>query len=241
MGLATLHRVRRPSLADEVAAQIRQAIVSGEFEPGEPLAEPVLAARLGVSRGPVREALIALERDGLVQFAPSGRTRVREFEERDFEEIISLRSALEALAARLACRHWTEELAAALSANIDQQERAKTLGELSRLDIDLHEAIVRASGHERLIAAWLVMRPQLEMCLTHTFELQLKLHHEPRNMAVAAHRDLLRDLASEDEETAARSAADHIDAWRKWHVDRPPQRRRSSSARTPPTGTGSKP
>jgi DNA-binding GntR family transcriptional regulator len=231
MGLATLRQVRRPLLADDVAAQIRKAIVSGKFKPGEPLAEPVLAARLGVSRGPVREALITLERDGLVQFAPSGRTRVRQFDERDFEEIISLRGALEGLASRLACRHWNEALAAVLAANLEQQQRATTLGEFSRLDTDLHEAIVRASAHERLIAAWLVMRPQLEMWLTHSFELQLKLHHELRNTTVAAHRELLGDLASKDEERAARSATSHIDAWRKLHAERQPQRRRRATSR----------
>jgi DNA-binding GntR family transcriptional regulator len=220
MSIATLKQVRRSSLAEEVTAQLRQAIVSGELSPGAPLTEPVLAAQLGVSRGPVREALIALERDGLVQFDGRGRTEVRQLNERDFEEILSLRAALEALAARLASRAWNASLARALQANLQQQQAAKTLGQLSRLDVDLHEMIVRASQNERLIAAWLLLRPQLEMWLTHTFELQVKLHHEPRALTVNSHQLLIEALASGDEERAARVAANHIDLWRKWHPQR---------------------
>ena len=57
----------RRNLAREIASQLRRDIISGIFAPGEALAEPVLAGRFGVSRSPVREAMIELERAGLVQ------------------------------------------------------------------------------------------------------------------------------------------------------------------------------
>jgi DNA-binding GntR family transcriptional regulator len=222
MEIAVLKRVRRPSLADDVTTQLRQAIVSGHVAPGSSLSEPTLAAQLGVSRGPVREALIALEREGIVQFDDGGRTRVRRLEPRDFEEIFSLRSALEVLAGRLACRAWNATLAVRLQASLEQFRRTKTLGELSRLDVDMHELIVRASQHERLISAWLVLRPQLEMWLTHTFQLQVKLHHEPREGCVQSHRELIQALASGDEELAARAAGNHVDLWSTWHTGNSP-------------------
>ena len=73
----------RRNLAHEIASQIRRDIISGAFKPGVALAEPAVAGRFGVSRAPVREAMIELERIGLVQFEPTGRTRVRMLEEKD--------------------------------------------------------------------------------------------------------------------------------------------------------------
>jgi DNA-binding GntR family transcriptional regulator len=216
MGSAALKPVKRSSLAESIAAQLREAIVSGQFAPGTPLAEPALAERLGVSRAPIREALIALEREGIVQFDERGRTRVRPLGPSDFEEICTLRIALEGLAGRWACRHWNAALAADLDEMIARQHDAKTIDELSRLDVDMHEMIVFAARHERLLAAWLVLRPQLEMWLTHTFQLQTNLHHDSREGTVRSHRELVQSLASGDDERAARAAAEHIDLWRTW-------------------------
>src|SRR5882757_10242800 len=98
----------RRNLAEEVTAKLRRAIVSGQIKPGTPLAEPVLAQRFGASRAPIREALIALERDGLVEFNERSRTRVRPLTVVDFQEICSMRMALEGLAARLAAEGWDE-------------------------------------------------------------------------------------------------------------------------------------
>ncbi|MFN0075540.1 MAG: GntR family transcriptional regulator [Prosthecobacter sp.] len=63
------------SLSDSAAAQLRQEILSGLVAPGHFLAESAVAKRLGVSRVPVREALLALEREGLVEFSATGRWR----------------------------------------------------------------------------------------------------------------------------------------------------------------------
>jgi len=91
---------RRQNRAEEITQQLRRAIVQGEIKPGTPLAEPILAAQFSASRAPIREALIALERDGLVEFNDRSRTRVRSLTAEDFQEICSMRVALESLAAR---------------------------------------------------------------------------------------------------------------------------------------------
>ncbi|SFH73319.1 GntR family transcriptional regulator [Planctomicrobium piriforme] len=214
MSNATLKPLKRSSLAETVAGQLRRGIIEGDFSPGSALSEPALAERLGVSRAPVREALIALEREGLVCFDDRGRTRVRALEPHDFEEICTLRVALESLAGRRACRSWNAELAAALTANLARQSTARTIGELSHLDGEFHELIVRAADHQRLLAAWLVLRPQLEMWLTHTFEQQMSLDREPREMTLQSHRQLFEALASGDEDRSAALSAEHVDAWR---------------------------
>src|ERR1700758_4321721 len=111
----------RQNLAEEITQQLRRAIVQGEIKPGTPLAEPVLAARFNASRAPIREALIALERDGLVEFNDRSRTRVRNLTPTDFEEICSMRIALESMAARLAAAPWTAKDTRAVEENIRRQ------------------------------------------------------------------------------------------------------------------------
>jgi DNA-binding GntR family transcriptional regulator len=208
----------RPNRAEEVTAGLRDAIVSGRIPPGAPLAEPVLAAEFGASRAPIREALIALEREGLVEFNDRSRTRVRSLTARDFEEICSMRIALESLAARLAASHWTGEHTATIEENLCQQEQALTLGELSRLDVEMHEYVVHLSGHRRLIAAWQGIRWQFEMCLAHTHRLQETLAFEPRRITVDCHRRLLAALASGDPALAAGTMAAHIEGSLEWSL-----------------------
>ena len=93
--------------ATAVHLRLRSKIVSGHFPQGSALAEPVLAEHFHTSRAPVREALIALEREGLVTFEKTGRTRVRTIGAKDLREIMEARAALESMAASLANRNWT--------------------------------------------------------------------------------------------------------------------------------------
>lgn len=216
MGAATLKPIKRVCLADDVADQLRQAIVSGQMKPGDPLAEPTLVEQFGVSRAPIREALIALEREGLVQFDDRGRTRVVLLEPNDFEEICALRGALECLAARIAASRWNEADASRISDIVDRQQRARSFTELSRLDVDFHEEIVRMSANRRVLAAWLVLRGPMEVCLTQFFVIEKKHRLEPRDVTVKAHRELISALSSGDPDKAAAAMAKHIESWRHW-------------------------
>lgn len=208
----------RRNLADEITARLRREIVCGKIKPGTSLAEPVLAERFGASRAPIREALIALERDGLVEFNDRSRTRVRPLTTTDFEEICSMRMALESMAARIAAAQWTAKDTRAIEENIQRQEGAATLGELSHLDVEMHEYVVRLSGHRRLAAAWRGIRWQFEMCLAYTHRLQQKLEFEPRRITVDSHRRLLAALASGKPELAAKTMATHIEGSLEWSL-----------------------
>lgn len=92
------------SLSQTVKAQLalRDLILSGELEPGERISELSMVDRLGVSRTPVRMALVRLEEEGLLEAIPSGGFSVKSFTERDVFEAIEIRGTLEGLAARLA-------------------------------------------------------------------------------------------------------------------------------------------
>src|SRR4051812_32626927 len=89
---------RRRGLADEVADRIRDAIFGGAYRPGAQLREVELSAALDVSRGPVREALLRLEREGLVRSAWHRGATVTTLSAGDVAELYSLRGALEHLA-----------------------------------------------------------------------------------------------------------------------------------------------
>src|SRR4029453_12960627 len=109
MAEAALSPIRRTtSLTKEVVDRLRKAILHGELEEGASLPEALTATKLGVSRVPVREALVELERQGLVEFDRNGRACVRTFTAEDGTEIISLRAALQRMAARLAAAKLTD-------------------------------------------------------------------------------------------------------------------------------------
>jgi DNA-binding GntR family transcriptional regulator len=205
----------RTSLAEQVRERLREAIVCGDLPQGGLITEPVVAARYAVSRAPVREALLALERDGLVTFDARGRARVLELTPRVFEELVAVRVSLEGLAARLAAAGDVAELAAALEDNIRRQGDAGTYRDLTRLDVDFHELVVRAARNDRLLAAWLTARSVFEFWLAAAFR-DAELSVAPRTLAVDSHRRLLRAVASGDPDRAEKAAVAHITRWRTY-------------------------
>jgi len=159
----------RGSLADKVVEQLRQAIYWGHFPPGEQLRAATLATQLGVSRSPVREALAQLEREGLVLLHPNKIATVARLTRQDFEEIFSLRLALEQLAVGAACQYATESDLNDMQATVNQMTRRVDEGisekEAADLDLHFHDLLYRASQHRRLQASWENLRPQIYVFL----------------------------------------------------------------------------
>lgn len=208
----------RRNLAREIVLWLRGEIISGRLQPGEPLAEIALAERFQTSRAPVREALIELEREGLIQFGATGRTRVRTLSPKDFDEIMETRVALESMGARRAAPHWTDEDTAWVETNLAAQAQASTLTELSGLDVEMHAYILRRGGNGRLLHLWQSVRWQFEMGLAYSHRLQQKLSFDARGLTVESHRRLLTAIASRKPEAAARAMANHIEEWTEWWV-----------------------
>jgi len=203
-------RTPRNNRATAVHLRLRKEIVSGHFPQGSALAEPVLAEHFHTSRAPVREALIALEREGLVAFEKTGRTRVRTIAEEDIREIMEARAALESMAARLANRNWTTADTELIAKNIDQQEKAQSLAELSRLDVDLHHHVMTRSGNTRLLQLWEPLRWQYEAYLVEIFKRQSMGDYRPETETVLAHRKLLKALSSGTPGEAAAAMMEHV-------------------------------
>jgi DNA-binding GntR family transcriptional regulator len=140
LGIAT-----RRVLADVVTDDLRDAIIAHELEPGRRLAEDDLANQMGVSRGPVREALARLEREGLVVIERHKGARIASWARGDVEEIFSLRLVLEQLAIEWACKNATAADIAALDAPIKEfrklADNQRNIKVVSKLDLEFHSAI----------------------------------------------------------------------------------------------------
>ncbi|WP_410601017.1 GntR family transcriptional regulator [Amycolatopsis sp. lyj-90] len=156
---------RRRGLADEVADRVRDAIFGGAYPPGAQLREVELSEALGVSRGPVREALLKLEREGLVRSEWHRGALVTTLSDVDVAELDSLRSALEQLAVRLVVASAPDSDLDAIDEVVERMDRARDEHEMVRCDIDFHDAVYAASGHRRLSEAWQAIRSQVHLFL----------------------------------------------------------------------------
>lgn len=148
---------RRESLTEMTVARLRDAIVTGEFRFGELLSEGRIAAMLGVSKTPVREAFQQLQREGLVEIQPQRGTVVFTPTEEEFAALVDFRTLLEVGALKGAMARSAHDLAATLadvvSRMADARARDRTQDYLV-LDGLFHDAIIAHSGNDYLIHAY---------------------------------------------------------------------------------------
>jgi DNA-binding GntR family transcriptional regulator len=194
---------------------LRRRIIDGQSEPGSLLAEVAVARELGVSRVPVREALFALERDGLVEFSGTGRAYVKELSPHDFEELYMLRLTLEPVAARLAAPALRKD-PSALEKNIEATSKASSLIKVTHLDLDFHEIILEASGNARLLKLWRSLRNELELWLGRLHRSKQIQTHGTREETVSTHRDLLECFRTQSPAVCERKMREHVLGWREW-------------------------
>jgi GntR family transcriptional regulator of gluconate operon len=160
--------LNRETLQDQAFESLRTAIRSGELRPGQRLVESEIAARMGVSRIPVREAIRSLEREGLVVSEPGRGASVVTLGDGDVEEIYGLRSALETYAVELIIEHNREPAIRRLQELVDAMaipSRTRHRQQLMRIDLRFHQALCELSGNRRLLQAWLRLSDQIEVLL----------------------------------------------------------------------------
>jgi DNA-binding GntR family transcriptional regulator len=219
MALALSAVPRGASRAQEVMERLRRAILSGQLAEGTPLPEAQTAAKLGVSRVPVREALVELERQGLVEFDRHGRACVKPFTAEDIAEILSLRASLQAMAARLAARRLTEEDEERLEALLSRAARTEDLTEFSSLDTAFHDEIVAVARHRRLQRVWNDLRAQMELWLARLHRHRERKVHDVRPETLRSHREMLRVLKTRRPDDAARLMERHC-SWGEEYLPR---------------------
>jgi DNA-binding GntR family transcriptional regulator len=199
------------ALADDVVGRLRRTILEGYVAPGERLREEQLASLLQVSRGPVREALLQLEREGLVLRRRNRGAIVARLSRHDLEEVFSLRLALERLALQWAARKATYAECARMEGLIRRQGEELT-GDVSRrfaaqLDLEFHDLVYESARHRRLARSWHDLRPQV-----YVFLLSRDYVGTPEFPAIMVrnHRLYLDVIRARDERRAAQVAEDHV-------------------------------
>ena len=142
-------------LREAVFNTLRQQILTGELKPGERLMEVTLAEKLGVSRTPIREAIRKLEQEGMAQTIPRRGAVVAMMTEKDMEDVLQVRRALEDLAVQIACEQISisqiKELETAMM-RFEECTKKDDLAETVRADVEFHDIIYAATGNKRLMS-----------------------------------------------------------------------------------------
>ena len=192
--------------SDFVFEALCKSIVEGELKPGQRLREIEIAIALGVSRTPLREALIKLEREHLLIHQTNGAYFIAAWDKKTLWELATLRGALEGLAISLAIKNIVEEDYFFLETLIDSMERTvkhKDYDKLILLDIQFHNTIWSHSGHSLLQETLEQMTPQIRY-----FMMITKLGDE--ESYPTTHRQLINVLKQGDVTKAKEVIQEHI-------------------------------
>jgi DNA-binding GntR family transcriptional regulator len=213
-GLAHVRLDDIKPLRDRIAEMVRESIIDGKIRPGERLVEPELAGRLGVSRTPLREALLQLDSEGFVNMTPRRGAVVSELSREDAMETYLVKGALESLAARLACERITDGELVALRDIHDRMARlaaARTRDHrrILQLNTEFHSTISSASHNDKLIQYIRVLRSQ---ALRYNYIYLSVLSH--LSASLREHARILDAIARREGETAEQLVRAHGDAAR---------------------------
>ncbi len=192
----------------QVYAALRDAIVRGELEPGQQLSENSLAARMGVSRTPIREAISRLREDRLVETVPQLGTFVARVNPTAISDAQFIRESLECAAIRLSAQVAKEQDVAELEENLQSQERAREAGDLDAfylLDDSFHHTLCDLSGH---LSVWIVSE-RAKAHLNRIRRLSLAMPNYLDEM-ISEHRLVLDAVAANDSDLAERHLREHL-------------------------------
>ena len=220
---------RPVTLREHAVVSLRQAILCGALRPGARLVEEDVARRLGISRGPVREAIRALEHEGLIRSEPHRASYVAVVDEEEVERLYEVRAEVEAVAARRVASIIAADRSrlAPYQALLDRMRRAAAEGDLDTLaaaDLDLHRRLLDDSGYAVLPRVWQAMDAVLRWRVR-------QILAQPGQAAIVAytaesHAPIVETLSQGDPEVAAAAVRQHVletrDLWAGGRVPLPP-------------------
>ncbi|MEV8069453.1 GntR family transcriptional regulator [Streptomyces sp. NPDC085995] len=200
--------VKQPPAADRVYTHVKQAVLDRRYEGGTLLTEGELAQAVGVSRTPVREALLRLEVEGLLKLYPKKGALVLPVSAQEIADVVETRQLVEGHAVRKAVPA-PAGLLARLEELLEQQKRQAAAGDLAGAAVTdrcFHAEIVRSGGNEILSRLYDQLRDrQLRMGVA-------VMHSHPDRIAktLAEHEAILRALRDGDAEAAAGIVHGHV-------------------------------
>lgn len=192
-----------------VARLLQEAIISGDLPPGKRLGEESLARRFGVSRTPIREALLILHNERLIDMPPNRPAVVRRFTAEDLREMHSLRAVLEGYAARTAAERLTDADLARLGESVERygklREEDRDLPRLVEENMVFHDTIMEAAKSERLTS--MIRQVAVVPIIYRSY---MTYDRDNRDTAWQHHRQILAALRDRDRDAAEISMKAHV-------------------------------
>jgi DNA-binding GntR family transcriptional regulator len=201
-------RIERKTVTDLALEALREKILRGDYPEGEPLRQDALAADLGVSRIPVREALRQLEAEGLVAFSPHCGAVVSSLSLAEIEELFEMRGLLEAKLIRLAIPRLTREDLSRAEAVLDLYEAAfarRDVAEWGALNWRFHSTLLSAADRPLTLGVLNNLHNQSDRYM----RMQLALTHG-EDRAIGEHRAILAAARSRDIDGASAFLYEHV-------------------------------
>lgn len=195
-------------MARQVTRALREAIVTMKLAPGEMLSEQDLARRFGVSRSPVREALIKLSEAGLVRVLPQRGTQVVKISRAGVEDARFIREAVETAVVREAALKAKPAVLSELNANLTRQRRGQrsiSTEEFLQLDEEFHRLLAEAAGRP---AAWQMIedvKPQMDRV-----RFLDMTQATPRHTIIAQHAVIVEAIKAGDPAAAEKAMREHL-------------------------------
>lgn len=196
------------TLKENVIARIRESIINGTLAPGTELNQAQIAEELGVSRGPVREAMGRLEQEGLIRTAAYKRVFITPMNRRYVEELYSIRTALETMALERGIDRLTPEHLEALKLIVDRMRataRNQEHDALVELDLQFHEQIVRMADHNLALTLWEQLAVGVKRCLHTQHRIYTFLDE-----VVGTHPTIVTAIAERNKPLAVQILREHI-------------------------------
>lgn len=211
VGVPTIALLQSSSLPALVQAELERMIVCGELQPGAKLTEMALAARLGVSRGPLREAFRMLEEAGLVRTEKNRGVFVRDVPLDEAVEIFDLRAAMDELVGRQLALRITPAQLKEVRAMVEAMERAVKAADLRGyhlLNLQFHDRLVDMAGNRKLTAIYRKLIKELSLFR------RMNLAHLAEDgllpLSAGEHRAIVKAIASGDAQAAGQAMFDHV-------------------------------
>ena len=197
---------RQKTLTEQAADAIRIRIVTGEFHFGEALSEIALAAELGVSKTPVREAFLQLKNEGLVEILPQRGTFVFQMTNEQLRQLVEMRELLESASLRFAMRngaHLADTLQA-ITERMTAAFEARDPAAYRTHDADFHQAIIAASGNSFICSAYAIIAFRVQALRNRRL---LDAQNWP---SLDGHGQIARLVRDNNVEAAVKALIDHI-------------------------------
>jgi len=212
-----------------VQKELERMILAGDLPAGGKLSEASVAALLGVSRGPVREAFRALEASGLVRLEKNRGVFVRQVSVAEADEIYEVRAVLDEFVGRRVAQIATADDIRDLRARVERMERAAAKGDVDAYalaNLDFHDRLVLLAGNEKLLATYRRLVNEL-----HLYRRATLAQTGTLPVSTCEHRDIVDRIAAGQAAAAGRALFDHVMASReRMHRARPGSRAQGAPA-----------